>query len=365
MLDFGKLLVSDKNISLKDNFVDDIEFSLVEKNKLREIFFSKTFENLLIRDGISVEFDIEMTTSENLFEYDILGIDGSQIYPSRHDGHPQIGLINIGVCCFEFRSQMSNYWQESYPEVITILNEPSYLFFDTAMFDLLRQVKELERSLFLAEKFTESFILLDAALFFRNLRNKNLDLINSLLKKYVDLLIQIVKTNATIFSYTSLPASNKIVSLIKFLVCDEKYYFRKKICKGLCGNILCAKLCLKNDSQFLFLILEEGETTPLFGEKIIDDLSSELSAELINYFYFYRTVNEIVMIETFKKNKLTNVHRVVIDQIEKGWGYPLVLSQCHRVAAINEIEKQEFFRHIGLFTEKSSQKHVSKRLAFF
>ena len=124
------------------------------------------------------------------------------------------------------------------------------------------------------------------------------------------------------------------------------------------------------DRELFINLLAQGERSALFisPSKIV---GRHYGAHHI-YFFYLRVDDEIARIEVprwvaMDENLLNLTHTLVLEQCQRGHGYPVALSEAHEKAVVTNADKEQFWQLVesSLVDEKlpglSSAKSRSKR----
>jgi len=108
--------------------------------------------------------------------------------------------------------------------------------------------------------------------------------------------------------------------------------------------------------------LNEGERSSLFESS--SHILSNYGKHRVQFFYIH-TGNEIGRVEIpawagEEKKLLQLIHNSVFDQIKKGGGYPVALSEAHEKAVIRGNERQLFYR---LISDQLVQKKIPLKMS--
>lgn len=222
-------------------------------------------------------------------QYKIVAVDGSQIYPDRHEGVDSF-LINIGLVNFAY-SLRSEALFFNYPYVFGSVKDISEDYKDTKLaIDEYRTFLELKHALDYVKKNSCDLILLDG--------------------NYCKLTSD---QNLPVIFYTSMPGTN---DLTKHIGID---------------NFL--------DRYLLELVLPDLHYTTIFESKAgVKFVYLNTGSEIIRLDFSSWMVPEIGKYLSF-----------ILDQINKGEGYPVVLAEAHLQAVISNQERSYFYDLIRFF----------------
>ncbi|HIE05001.1 MAG TPA: DNA double-strand break repair nuclease NurA, partial [Candidatus Latescibacteria bacterium] len=154
--------------------------------------------------------------------------------------------------------------------------------------------------------------------------------------------------------YTSYPGGKEVTGLLRLALCPRD----PPDCPS-CDGRPCEEIDGVPDRALFAVVLGEGERSPLFG-------SEEVS------FFYLNTGWEVAKVEVppwvaEDPALLELVHACVLDQVRKGRGYPVALSEAHELAVIKGRERERFYRMVeeamvrGGMRAERSMKGMSKR----
>lgn len=299
--------------------------------------------------------------------YTVLAVDGSQVYPDRHQG-TACYLVNIGTV-------LIHYGNPKYTKPVILESKPYVFTGDEQEGDLgggqefvncKRQELELAAGLATGiqikkEIGQQSFVFLfDGSLVFWHLESKEHNLKELFLNKYLNLLDALYANKILCSGYISLPKSKELVNLIRIELCK----FKIEGCKELDAvNHLV-------DSSIARFFLQK------YSRSIIFKSNAKIGAcypeHLMPHFFYLDVGSEIVRIEipawiARDAQHVDLVARVTLDQAVKGRGYPVALAESHEQAVVKGPDR-DFFYHLitklGLERKRQlmfSQKSMKKR----
>ena len=201
--------------------------------------------------------------------------------------------------------------------------------------------------------------LLDGSLIFSQVNNANIKIKDYFLTKYINLFKEFYKNRIPLFSIISAPKSKELVNIIK---------------TGCKNNIIISDKIIDiehvNDIHIMDLFLK-----PYYRSNIFFNQSSIMQyypKELKIKFCYINISNEIIRVEfpAYVVEDLDNFNLfidIVVDQCNKGQGYPIALSESHEQAVVKNEDREFFFQtlHAISITNNSllkiSQKSLKKR----
>lgn len=274
-------------------------------------------------------------------DYVAVSIDGSQIYPNRHMGCDYC-LINIGGIIINytdavFLEDRVDYIQDLYVFPLFI----DGVCINQRWIDAKRYGYEIEHAILSSNNISTDLpkvVLLDGALIFWHLETKLERL--AFAPHYINLL---KKTEGIPFLwYISRPKNKDLIDLLRMFVLQQ-------------GDDTSMLLSV-NDAHLMSLLLEPGQRTTFFH--YTGELRSLYPNGLKPIYCYIHVGFEIARIECAEwmldqPNVLELSLSMVWDQVIKGQGYPVVLSEAHHQAVIKEADRNFFFQAIASIEQKS------------
>lgn len=295
--------------------------------------------------------------------YHVIAIDGSQIYPDRHQGS-SCYLINIGSVdiCY---GQTSGVQCTSKPYVYAGRQEDELEETAVDMVNAKRQELELQAGLELCSKqfygAQPELFLFDGSLIFWHLVGKSGGLKDAYLRSHLQLMEQLYQRRIVHAGYISLPKSKELVNLIRVELCNF-------VAEGCTQHKAVDHIV---DATVAGFFLQAGQRTTLFKSNAI--ISKIYPDHLVPYFFYLHIGCEMVRIElpawvAQDVVALDTVARIAYDQAIKGNGYPVVLAEAHEQAVVKGPDR-EFFYHMvhklaivhnkqQLLSQKSNKKRI-------
>ena len=296
--------------------------------------------------------------------YNLISVDGSQIYPDRHQG-VSCFLINVGTVTLCYGLENSCVKMESSPYVFMSDSCDGEHACSTEWVNAKRELMELEggvagiESLGGDEDF--SLLLFDGSLIFWYLDASDPKSHNKFLKKCVFELCKMREQNMVVASYVSAPRSRDLIKVLRLVLAglNEEVYNREDRLKHLTDS------CVAN------FFLKPGQRSTVFeaGSTVVGAYPDDVKP----YFFYINVGYEMGRVEVpawIAKNKeLTDkVAGGIMDQVEKGSGYPVGLAEAHEQAVVKGVDR-EFFYHVlgklgmnyskgGSMSRKSLRKRV-------
>lgn len=271
--------------------------------------------------------------------YAILGVDGSQVYPDRHEGF-DCGLINIGLIelLYGLRAE----------KPVTISTLP---FFITAqdlgpesqaveLLDSLRTEYEFRHALAVAKNYLKKAVniltIFDGSLIFWHLESKDFMVKQRFITSYLALLQQFYEQNCLIIGYISLPKSKELVNIIRCAVLMPEL---ERYSQQTFDTIL--------DRDIIALYIKPGyRSTIFYATATILEFYPE---HLKPCFFYFNNGYEVVRIElpawiARQESLVEYICQCISDQVDKGYGYPVCLSEAHEAAVVTAHDRELFYQ---------------------
>ncbi len=175
------------------------------------------------------------------------------------------------------------------------------------------------------------------------------------LLRQLDRIWQAGKDKALAFgSYISAPRSTDVVNTLRVAVCPHEAANCDRYCES--GKRACDSLSGIADSQLFVNLLAPGERSDLFSSR--SKIVREHYGDHEIHFFYLRVDDEIARVEVPRwvardANLVGMAHSLVLDQCNRGHGYPVALSEAHEQAVVTMSDRQNFWRLVeaGLVEE--------------
>lgn len=309
-------------------------FFWLEENPLKYDFQDNcNLSYISWQDSLDTIFYVEKFTNP----YQILGVDGSQIYI---DPHYRVGcyLINIGLSYFQYDQKNSYVEFESIPYIFKA-DYSQYITND--LIDIQRTSLELEKGLEESLKKINLdlpyIFFYDGPLIFWYLQNKEQEYKNFYLKKYLQILQDCYENKIPIIGFISSPQSREFIQILKTLNGE------RIVPKELINNVNFDYL---TDAEVCTLFLKPYSRSTVFFSNL--PVVKYYKSEIKPCFVYLNVGSEIVRIDLpfwiIDDQFLFNtILQIILDQCIKGQGYPIVLSEAHEQAVIKNQDKEFFY----------------------
>lgn len=273
-------------------------------------------------------------------QHRILAIDGSQIYPDKHQG---IGcfLVNIGIVELAYGQASGKKVSFDSTPYLFMGNQDGELSATTDTVNSKRQELEfnmgLERSIEIKKKGDPFIFLFDGSLIFWHLDSKDQAIKNTYLPRYIDALESLYKNNILMAGYISLPKSKELINIVRlkqanFVMTEQQTSF--------CEHIV--------DASLMHSSVPSGSRTIVFKNQ--STISESYPEHLKPYFFYIHGAEEVARVEipawiAQDESCVEAVASMILDQARKGHGYPVGLAEAHEQAVVKGPDR-DFFYHL-------------------
>ena len=302
---------------------------------------------------------------ERISKSTLAAVDGSQIYPDRHQGSSCF-LINIGSVVLSYGIQDRRVKFSSEPQVF-VGDDDSYVQGSLVDFVNCRR-EELEfvtgitlMSNLKADSIPEErlLLLIDGSLIFWHLEAKDPLARITFLSRYCASLETLYKAQLLCAGYISVPKNKDLVNLIRFAIKS-----------GMFHGAGCASLEHLLDVHISQFFLPPYTRSVVFKHQ--SKLCDLYPTNVRPYFFYLHVGSEIARIElpawiALNDDCVDDIASMILDNSLKGRGYPVALAEAHEQAVVKGPDR-EFFYHliqkIGFDSHRNiliSQKSVKKR----
>ncbi|MDH5695785.1 MAG: DNA double-strand break repair nuclease NurA, partial [Dehalococcoidia bacterium] len=169
-------------------------------------------------------------------------------------------------------------------------------------------------------------------------------------KGFLSYLEQIRKLNTdkriALASYISFPRSTDVVNALRVAICPHEPADCDRYCPT--GDKRdCDMVAGVQDRELLANLLGEGERSALFISQ--SSIVQKRYGEHQVYFFYLRLDDEIARVEIPRwvatDEKLLNLtHALILDQCQRGQGYPVALSEAHEKAVVTGADREQFWQ---------------------
>ena len=277
----------------------------------------------------------------------VVATDGSQIFPDRHV-EPACYLLNVGRVAIHYgtldppliRAEPSlRYRQQDLDALADADAQASPLDLTAEVVSAVRDELELEWLFETAAAERRSgrpvLAIADGTLIrwmLRGMKNRRLE--TELLARYVAILDRFRQVGIPVCSYVSRPANAEVVNLLRLHRDEDDWTADPGSLRGL------------QDRHLFEHRLERGQRSAVFLSR--SEVLTEYGEHRIVAFYVHgcAEVGRVEMPQWVADAPefVELIHAVVLDQCEKGGGYPVILQEAHQRAVVRMQEKDVFHR---------------------
>jgi hypothetical protein len=314
-------------------------------------------------------------------EFSVLGVDGSHIALDRHMP-VRCYLINGGLARLHYGGEPSaglvRRARLFSREEDLVVSDPSGLRAEPVEGALLAARRWLEEVAFLAEALKEegpfpALGLLDGSLVLWGLTGQACpDFVRQVLldRGLVPILDRIEgmarKGPLALASYISLPRSTEVVNALRVALCPYSPPDCDRHCRGK-KDRECSGVSGVEDRALFASLLKVGERSPLFLTR--SSVVEHYGRHQV-FFFYLKGEEEMARVEVpswvaERKELVDLAHALVFDQVRRGGGYPVALTEAHELAVVSAQDREAFWslvgEVVGYLPSAASQKSQSKR----
>ncbi len=316
-------------------------------------------------------------------EFTVIATDGSHIDVDRHRS-ARCYLINIGSVVLHYGDcpdatldSSPRLYDEEKELVIAPVGLRREQAIEGALLGIKRSGDECRRLAELAAQLppgSSNLALLDGSLILWGLEAYPEFVTEALLDNgllvYLDEIKRLSKDkNLALASYISFPRSTDVVNALRVALCPKEVVDSDRYCPA-CQIRECDAVAGVQDRDLFADILGHGERSALFISQ--SSVVRKHYGEHRVYFFYLRVDDEIARVEipqwvASDESRLNLAHTLVLDQCQRGYGYPVALSEAHEQAVVRESDRENFWQLVesSLVDEHlpnpSSGKSQSKR----
>jgi len=331
-------------------------------------------------DGLSTRCPAPPTPAE----FSVLATDGSHIDVDRHRS-TRCYLINIGSVALRYGHEpdaVLDSVPHLYAEDEDLVLKPAAAagreqMVEGTLLGIKRAVEECRHLSMLAAEQppgSATLALLDGSLILWGLEAYPDFVTGALLDNgFLLCLEEMRKQNrdkkVALASYISFPRSTDVVNVLRVAICPHEVADCDRFCPP--GKDRdCEGVAGVTDRELFMDVLAPGERSALFISP--SKITKERYGEHRIYFFYLRLEEEVARVEmprwAAESDELLNiVHSLLLDQCQRGQGYPVALSEAHEQAVVTGADRTEFWQLVeSLCVEEkiptlTSAKSFSKR----
>jgi hypothetical protein len=294
-------------------------------------------------------------------EFTVLATDGSHIDVDRHRS-TRCYLINIGSVVLDYGKSPSatlDSFPGLYSEDEDLVIAPTGVkgreqLIEGTLLGIKRSVDECHQLAQLAAELppgSSSLALLDGSLILWGLEAYPEFVAEALLTQgflsYLDEIKKLGKDKRlALASYISFPRSTDVVNTLRVALCPQDILDTDLHCKT-CETRDCDEVAGVRDRELFLNLLGRGERSALFISQ--SSVVQKRYGEHQVYFFYLRLDDEIARVEVPRwvardDSRLSLAHSLVLDQCQRGQGYPVALSEAHEQAVVTAADRENFWQ---------------------
>jgi len=319
-------------------------------------------------------------------EFTVIATDGSHIDVDRHKS-TRCYLINIGTAVLHYGANPDAildsfptlYFGDEDLVIAPTTNRGREQPVEGTLLGIKRSVDECRQLAELAKDLpsdSPTLALLDGSLILWGLAGQAYPefVAEALLDKgFLNHIEDIRKLNKdkrlALASYISFPRSTDVVNALRVALCPYEVPDCDRYCPA--GKAKdCDAVAGIQDKELFSDLLGWGERSALFFTQ--SSIVQKRYGEHHVYFFYVNLDDEIARVEiprwvAMDENLLNLAHSLVLDQCQRGQGYPVALSEAHEKAVVTGADREEFWQLVeSLLVEEhlptpTSAKSQSKR----
>lgn len=292
--------------------------------------------------------------------YRVVATDGSQIGYDRHEV-ARCALINTGRVRIQYGDRAS-VDMDAVPQLLFHTDELLEADFGDyhalsarriATLRMKNEWQELQRLIEQAAGPVQSVAMVDGTMIPWSLEAEPNEVRDQALESFRQLLDAAHQAAIPVVGYISDPGSRDVMNLlhaqrcgIEKAPCNLRCFSQRELRQG----AACEPLQDVVDAHLFRTLLEPGERSAIFcsRSRILKNLEDTNSI----VFCYLRLPQEVARLEmpawvAEREELLDRVHAIVWDQVQKGLGYPRVLTEAHEHAVVRAGDRRLFFELIG------------------
>jgi len=293
-------------------------------------------------------------------EFTVIATDGSHIDVDRHRS-ARCYLINIGSVVLRYGTH-PDASLDSFPCLYAgdedLIIAPAGIQgrqqpVEGALLSIKRSVDECQRLAELAAELpshSSNLALLDGSLILWGLEAYPEFVTETLLERgllrYLDKLKKENKDKRlALASYISAPRSTEVVNLLRVAICPNDPLDTDRHCPE-CQKRECDAVAGVQDGELFSNLLPQGERSALFISQ--SSVVRKHYGEHRVYCFYLKLDDEVARVEVPQwvardETLLALTHSLVLDQCQRGQGYPVALSEAHEQAVVREADREYFW----------------------
>jgi hypothetical protein len=313
-------------------------------------------------------------------DFVVIASDGSHIDVDRHHS-PRLFLLNIGLV----RIQYGDHPDAELTTIPTVYfgdemqtirsDDGRQALIEGALLGVKRGVEEcryLADTMCSIQNDLPALGLVDGSLIMWGLVGERYEsfVVEHLLEngflKQLDRFQELSKSKkSAVASYISFPRSTDVVNVLRLQVCPYDPVDCDKYCKGKLDGRECDIVGGPLDRDIFDMVLSNGERSALFTSR--SSIIDRYGAHKVCFFYI-KLDEEIARVEVplwvaDDSGLMDFAHTTVVDQCQKGFDYPVSLSEAHEQAVVTGADREAFWELVErvMNEENMDVKHSLKQ----
>lgn len=316
----------------------------------------------------------------------VVATDGSQIDVDRHYS-AHCFLINIGIVRLDYGrsadAQLSSrpllYFKDD--DMVIASEDGKKQIIEGPLLGLKRTIEECRVLTEQAEHLPEvspALLLVDGSLILWGIMGQTYSdfviqdlLVDGFIAQLDELKNISARRELALASYVSFPRSTDVVNALRIAMCPFEPVNCDVNCPATKGHRECDAVDGLLDRELFGEHLAPGERSALFSSR--SSVVGKYYREHEVHFFYVKIDGEVARVEVplwvAANKELTDfVHTMVLEQCEKGMGYPVALSEAHEQAVVTNIDRSQFWMLVEQFYSggelvlNTSAKQKSKRM---
>ncbi|MBM7855294.1 hypothetical protein JOC37_001687 [Desulfohalotomaculum tongense] len=287
-------------------------------------------------------------------EYQVLASDGSQLFPDHHEV-VLCYLINIGTAALEYgnnpgaelNSEPKLYYRE---EDLYMEEDGVKRLVDSQRVSALRTLEEAEALVKMSRRCKAGTVvaLTDGTLIQWAAEQQGKwaeNFLTALVSSYESLR----QRRVPLAGYISGSRSTDVINMLRVQLCPQLRVDCDHCARRGQPDSPCESVSGLRDAALFAGWLEYGRRSALFksNSKVL-----EKYGEHRIYFFYVNVGMEIIRVEVprwvaLDTEYINTVHSVVVDQAQKGGGYPVCLAEAHRQAVVSGSDRKVFYELVN------------------
>ncbi len=285
--------------------------------------------------------------------YRVIAVDGSQIYPDRHQG-TSCYLINFGCIVLTYAATDSYAQVATEPYVFTGDEDATFLASSTDIVNALREAYEFEAGLTHALRERETAadsmaLLFDGSLIFWHLESKDASFKTGFINRYVATLTALYEHRILYAAYVSMPRHREVSNLLRLALCN--FDCTKQDAYAAIEHV--------TDAAVMNFFLQPGQRSTVFA--YTGSLRALYPEPTRPHFFYLNTGYEIGRVEIpawIARNQAAcdGIAGILLDQARKGNGYPVALAEAHEQAVVKGPDRDFFYQVITKYALQQNKR---------